>query len=467
MAEVSWKKRFLKNSLSSYVSTAVSLGLGLFMFRMLFSTWSKEEFGFWALLWSLFGMGFVLDFGIGMSVQKAVAEKMADDDVKGMNRLLTTAFWGFTVLAAFLFCVLFLLRPVFFHFFVAPPEYIGEFKDAYVYFALCLALIFPLGLFNEMLQGLQRLDLANWVVDPSNPSTARTFVNRLWKLFFATGLASNVDDLGSQGQWPTHPELLDWLAVEFVDSGWDVKHMVELIVTSEAYARSSKTTPALRERDPSNALIAHQSRFRLDAEMIRDNALSLSGLLVEKIGGGSVKPYQPAGYWEHLNFPGRTWSADAGDNQYRRALYTHWQRSFLHPAMLAFDAPSREECTAERPRSNTPLQALVLLNDPTFVEAARAFAERIVEEGGADPAARITWAYREALSRQPSASEAKLLGDLHASQFARYTGDAAAAAALMSVGLHKAAADTPAPELASWTAVARTILNLHETITRP
>ncbi|MFT4548216.1 MAG: hypothetical protein ACI8XO_002636 [Verrucomicrobiales bacterium] len=312
-----------------------------------------------------------------------------------------------------------------------------------------------------------RLDLANWVVDPSNPSTARTFVNRLWKLFFATGLASNVDDLGSQGQWPTHPELLDWLAVEFVDSGWDVKHMVELIVTSEAYARSSKTTPALRERDPSNALIAHQSRFRLDAEMIRDNALSLSGLLVEKIGGGSVKPYQPAGYWEHLNFPGRTWSADAGDNQYRRALYTHWQRSFLHPAMLAFDAPSREECTAERPRSNTPLQALVLLNDPTFVEAARAFAERIVEEGGADPAARITWAYREALSRQPSASEAKLLGDLHASQFARYTGDAAAAAALMSVGLHKAAADTPAPELASWTAVARTILNLHETITRP
>lgn len=163
MAEISWKKRFLKNSLSSYLSTAVSLGLGLFMFRLLFSTWSKEEFGFWALLWSLFGMGFVLDFGIGMSVQKAVAEKMAADDVTGMNRLLTTAFWGFTALAAFLFIVLLLLRPVFFYCFHAPSAYSAEFESAYLYFALCLALIFPLGLFNEMLQGLQRLDLANWI----------------------------------------------------------------------------------------------------------------------------------------------------------------------------------------------------------------------------------------------------------------------------------------------------------------
>ena len=163
MAEISWKKRFLKNSLSSYVATAVSLGLGLFMFRLLFSTWSSAEFGFWALLWSLFGMGFVLDFGIGLSVQKAVAEKLADDDVPGMNRLLTTAFWGFSALAALLFVVLLALRPVFFHFFEAPAEHLAEFHRAYVYFSLCLALIFPLGLFNEMLQGLQRLDLANWI----------------------------------------------------------------------------------------------------------------------------------------------------------------------------------------------------------------------------------------------------------------------------------------------------------------
>lgn len=311
-----------------------------------------------------------------------------------------------------------------------------------------------------------RLDLANWVVSKDNPLTARTFVNRAWKLLYGAGLSRNVDDLGAQGQWPSHPELLDWLAVDFVESGWNVKRLMKLLVTSETYAQSSRSDKASRDRDALNILMARQSRFRLDAEMVRDNALELGGILVEEIGGRSVKPYQPAGYWRHLNFPGRTWQYDNGQNQYRRAIYTHWQRSFLHPSLLAFDAPSREECTAERPRSNTPLQALVLLNDPSYVEAARAFAERIMKEGGKDAVSRIRWGYREALSRGPSATELKLVADLHANQLKRYLNDEAAAKEFLSVGIRPAPEDLPPAEHAAWTAVARTILNLHETITR-
>lgn len=311
-----------------------------------------------------------------------------------------------------------------------------------------------------------RLDLAKWVVSKDNPLTARTFVNRMWKLFHGAGLSRNVDDLGAQGQWPSHPELLDWLAVDFVQSGWNVKRLVKLLVSSETYAQTSRSTKASRDRDALNILMARQSRFRLDAEMVRDNALQLGGILVEEIGGRSVRPYQPAGYWRHLNFPGRTWQYDNGANQYRRAIYTHWQRSFLHPSLLAFDAPSREECTAERPRSNTPLQALVLLNDPSYVEAARAFAERIMKEGGTDAVSRIRWAYQESLSRGPSATELKLVADLHAHQLKRYLGDEAAAKEFLSVGIRPAPEDLPPAEHAAWTAVARTILNLHETITR-
>ena len=311
-----------------------------------------------------------------------------------------------------------------------------------------------------------RLDLAEWVVRRDNPLTARTFVNRAWKLLFGAGLSRNVDDLGAQGQWPSHPELLDWLAVDFVENNWDVKRLIELIVTSKTYAQSSRSTPAMRENDALNILLARQSRFRLDAEMVRDNALAVAGILVEEIGGRSVKPYQPPGYWRHLNFPGRTWQHDNGPNQYRRAIYTHWQRSLLHPSLLAFDAPSREECTAERPRSNTPLQALVLLNDPTYVEAACAFAERIMKEGGDDAASRIRWAFEEALSRPANDRELRLVSDLQAQQLKRYRADGAAASELLTVGIRPAPEDLPAAELASWTAVARTILNLHETITR-
>ncbi|NNM30049.1 MAG: DUF1549 domain-containing protein, partial [Akkermansiaceae bacterium] len=221
---------------------------------------------------------------------------------------------------------------------------------------------------------LTRLDLANWLTDPVDGTgglTARVFANRLWALFFGTGIARDLGDFGGQGEAPVHPGLLDNLAVEFHESGWDVKHLVKLMVTSRAYRQSSLAPPEMRERDPHNQLVARQSRFRLPAEMMRDNALAIAGLLVNEHGGKSVKPYQPAGYYRHLNFPPRKYAADTGAGQWRRGVYVHWQRQFLHPMLRAFDAPTREECTAERPRSNTPVAAMVLLNDPTFLEAAR------------------------------------------------------------------------------------------------
>jgi len=275
-----------------------------------------------------------------------------------------------------------------------------------------------------------------------------------------------LDDFGMQGEPPVNPELLDWLACEFMDSGWDVKHMVRLLVTSHTYKQASAASKELQTRDPYNRELARQSRWRIEAELVRDNALSIAGLLVPKIGGPSVKPYQPDGYWENLNFPIRTYEADTGESQYRRGLYTWWQRSFLHPSLLAFDAPSREECTAERNRSNIPQQALALLNDPTYVEAARAFAARILSEGGADTTARITWAWQRALSRAPRADEISTARALLDKHLAEYRRDAQAAEALLKVGLSPAPKDSDPAELAAWTNVARVILNLHETITR-
>lgn len=320
---------------------------------------------------------------------------------------------------------------------------------------------------------LTRLDLANWLVDRRNPLVARTFVNRLWMLFFGYGLTRSVDDLGSQGEPPTHPELLDWLAAEFMDSGWDVKHMVRLIVTSETYRQSSQADPQWVQRDPLNRLFARQNARRLDAEMIRDNALQISGLLVSQVGGPSVMPYQPAGYWDQLNFPKRTYQHDQGAKQYRRGLYTHWQRTFLHPSMLAFDAPAREECTAQRERSNTPLQALVLLNDPTYVEAARVFAARVLENGpakndqaDADFATRLDWLFKQAVGRSPEKQEAEILQRLFAESHSRYQQDAEAATRLLAVGEYPLNKSLDPIELASWTAVTRAVLNLHETFTR-
>jgi hypothetical protein len=313
---------------------------------------------------------------------------------------------------------------------------------------------------------LNRLDLAEWLVSRENPLTARVFMNRLWKQFFGVGLSKVLDDFGMQGELPLNPDLLDWLACEFRDSGWDVKHMVRLIVNSHTYKQVSTASQKLRTRDPYNRELARQSRWRIEAELVRDNALEIAGLLVPKIGGPSAKPYQPEGYWENLNFPPRTYQADTGENQYRRGLYTWWQRSFPHPSLLAFDAPSREECTADRNRSNIPQQALALLNDPTYVEAARAFAARIVTEGGRDATSRITWAWLQALSRAPRADEVKTARALLDKHLAEYARDLPAAEALLRVGLAPAPKQIDPAELAAWTNVARVILNLHETITR-
>ncbi|MGL4554659.1 MAG: PSD1 and planctomycete cytochrome C domain-containing protein [Gemmataceae bacterium] len=309
-----------------------------------------------------------------------------------------------------------------------------------------------------------RLDLARWLTGPDHPLTARVFVNRLWRLFYGQGLVTTLDDFGAQGTHPSHPELLDWLAVEFRESGWDVKRLIRLMVTSSAYRQSSVGDAAVRAKDPANRLLARQARFRLDAEVIRDNALAVSGLLVDRVGGPSVKPYQPAGYWAYLNFPTRDWVADRGDGQYRRGLYTYVQRSFPHPSLVAFDAPSREECAVERPRSNTPQQALVLLNDPTYVEAARVLAAKAFAAAG-DDAGRLAWAYRRVLGRGPREAEGRVLLALLAKHREQYAADAAAAKALLGVG------DAPAPAadaaaLAAWASVARTLLNLHETINR-
>lgn len=319
-----------------------------------------------------------------------------------------------------------------------------------------------------------RLDLANWIVSKENPLTARVFVNRLWRQFFGTGLSKTLDDLGSQGEWPTHPELLDWLASEFMTPqweaarahDWDIKHLIRLIVTSHTYRQSSLSNPRLDEHDPDNRLLARQSRFRVDAEIVRDIALSVSGLLVERFGGPSVRPPQPEGYLGALNFPKRDYAADRGDDLYRRGLYTFWQRTFLHPSLLTFDAPSREECTVNRVNSNTPLQALVLLNDPIHVEAARVFAEHAMQEGGPHVEAQIAWAFTRALGRAPSDDEHRVLAALYAKSLTRYERDPAAAREFVSAGEYPRAKGLKETQLAAMMTVTRAILNLHETITR-
>ncbi len=365
---------------------------------------------------------------------------------------------------------------------------------------------------------MSRLDLAKWVVAPDNPLTARAFANRMWDLFLGSGLSRKLDDLGAQGQWPSHPELLDWLAAEFsgvadtlrvpsdvagtlrvpsdvagtlrVPSAgdtsnptdksadgtrsvpatppraWDVKRLVKLIVMSGTYRQSALASPPLREADPDNRWLARQARFRLDAEMVRDNALRISGLLVERMGGKSAFPYQPPGYFAYLNFPAREWQNDTGEDLYRRGLYTHWQRQYLHPALLAFDAPSREECAADRPRSNTPLQSLVLLNDPSYVEAARVFAANILREGGTTTADRLDWAFHRATARPVRPAEIEVLSALLDKHRREAAAEPESAGELLKVGAMPLDAAMDKTELVAWTSVARAILNLHEVVTR-
>jgi Protein of unknown function (DUF1553)/Protein of unknown function (DUF1549)/Planctomycete cytochrome C len=313
---------------------------------------------------------------------------------------------------------------------------------------------------------LTRLDLARWLTSKENPLTARVFVNRMWKLFLGAGLSRKLDDHGAQGDWPSHPKLLDWLAGRFIDSGWNVKETIKLIVMSATYRQSSASRADLVDADADNRWLARQGRFRLDAEMVRDCALEVSGLLTEKVGGPSVKPYQPRGYWAYLNFPPREWQNGTGDQLYRRSLYTHWQRQYLHPAMLAFDAPGREECTCDRPRSNTPLQSLVLMNDPEFVESARALAELTLTKGGTSTNDRLDWAFRRVVSRRPVDGERAILSKLLDRHVAQYAKDSKAVDQLLAIGEHPVPHGVDHASLAAWTSVCRTLLNLHEAVTR-
>ncbi len=313
---------------------------------------------------------------------------------------------------------------------------------------------------------LTRLDLANWIVSKENPLTARTFVNRRWAQFFGTPLSNTPEDLGMQGEYPVYPELLEFLAYDFMDSGWDIKHLVRSILRSKTYRQSSRGTPELTELDPGNRFLAHQTPRRLIAENIRDNALAVSGLLVRKVGGPSVNPYQPAGYYEALNFPKREHKPSTGRNQWRRGRYTHWQRTFLHPMLLSFDAPGRDECVVARPQSNTPLQALTLLNDPSILEASTALAQSLIQDFS-ENSERIDAAFFRVLMRSPTEDERQLLGKFVTRENGRFKTDPATATEFLgnSVSLEPDPAIAPV-ELATWTSVARALLNLHETITR-
>lgn len=324
-----------------------------------------------------------------------------------------------------------------------------------------------------------RLALARWLVDPGHPLTARVAVNRFWQAFFGTGIVRTAEDFGSQGELPSHAALLDWLAVEFVaperarTAPWDIKALVRLIVTSAAYRQASTVTPALAARDPENRLLARGPRVRLPAEFIRDQALAISGLLDPEIGGRSVSPYQPPGLWEELasradgaNWTAQTYVQGHGKDLYRRTMYTFWKRTSPPPSLMTFDAPDRETCTVRRARTNTPLQALVLLNDPTYVEAARKLAERMMTEGGATPEERIAFAFRLATARRPTDAERAVLRQVFEEELAVYHRSGAAATQLLSVGESPRNPRLDPVELAAWTTVAGVILNLDETVTK-
>jgi len=315
-----------------------------------------------------------------------------------------------------------------------------------------------------------RLGLAKWLVAPDNPLTSRVTINRFWAMFFGTGLVKTSNNFGVQGEWPSHPHLLDWLATEFIAQHWDIKAMQKMMLMSATYRQSSKVTKELVERDPENRLYARGPRFRLDAEMIHDNALAVSGLLNPKIGGPSVRPYQPPGLWEQVGF-GNEFSSQSyvqskGEDLYRRGIYTYWKRALPYPAFVTFDAPTRELCTVQRPRTSTPLQSLVLLNDPVYVEAARVLAQRVMKEGGDDVARRLTYAFRLTLARPPKKIELQALERIYNQQLQNFRQDKEAAEALISVGESPKPADLDVSELAAWTTIGNILLNLDETITK-
>jgi len=312
-----------------------------------------------------------------------------------------------------------------------------------------------------------RLGLAKWLVSPDHPLTARVQVNRLWQILFGVGLVKTAEDFGTRGERPSHPELLDWLAVEYRESGWDTKRLLKMIVMSATYRQSSKVTPELLERDPENRLLARGSRFRLSAEMIRDEALDVSGLLVETVGGPSVKPYQPEGLYKDMAFSNLTdYKQDKGEGLWRRSLYTYWKRTVLAPNMQVFDASTREFCKVREGRTNTPLQALDLMDDVTYVEAARVLAERMLKKGGETPAERVSWAFRAATSRQPNTKEQQIVVRDLETEIDYFNRNQQEASKLLSVGVKPYDKNLSASELAAYTMTASLLLNLDEVITR-
>lgn len=316
-----------------------------------------------------------------------------------------------------------------------------------------------------------RLDFGRWLTTPTAKGgcgelTARVWVNRLWCLFYGQGLCPSVDDFGGQGEPCTHPELLDRLTLEYLKLGWDNRALIRLLVTSRSYRMSSVPSEEMKVKDPRNLLFARQGRWRLPAEHIRDTALAASGLLVSEIGGPTSRPYQPEGYYQHLQFPDRTYRADTDAKQWKRGVYMHWQRMFLHPALKAFDAPSREDSCPRRSLTNTPSAALVTLNDPSFVEAARALAQMAMKTAGDDEAARCRFMLRRCLSRAATQEEVDALKRVVASARAEFSKRPADAVALIAIGTSAADKSLPPVELAAYTQAARVTINLHETMTR-
>jgi len=312
-----------------------------------------------------------------------------------------------------------------------------------------------------------RLGVAMWLVDRSNPLTARVTVNRFWARLFGIGLVETEEDFGTQGESPSHPQLLDWLAVELMDGGWDIKALLRLVVTSETYCQTSRVTPELLQADPRNRLLTRGSRIRLEAEMVRDQALALAGLLSRKAKGPSVYPPQPPGLWRAaFNGRDRKWATSTGADRYRRGLYTFWRRTIPYPSMATFDAPSRELCTIRRIPTNTPLQSLVTMNDPVYVEAAQALARRIVAEGGASTDDRVRFALTLCLVRPPHAEQIKQLTALFDSELKHYQGDAKAALSMATDPLGPLPENRNPSEMAAWTVVANVLLNLDAVLTR-
>jgi hypothetical protein len=314
-----------------------------------------------------------------------------------------------------------------------------------------------------------RLGLAQWLVDPSNPLTARVTVNRFWQQVFGTGLVKTSEDFGSQGQPPSHPELLDWLAVEFRESGWDVKKTLRLLATSATYRQSAAATPEKIEHDRDNRLLSRGPRYRMDAEMLRDYALAVSGLLVPKIGGPSVKPYQPPKVWETVAMDvsnTRFYKADTGEGLYRRSLYTFWKRSAPPPSMDIFDAPSREECVVRRERTDTPLQALATMDDPQFVEAARVLAQNALLASRGSAGREINYMASRLLARNFDDKERAVVLRSYRDYLAYYKATPADATKLVSVGESKSAAALPAPQLAAMTMIANELMNLDEVLVK-